>query len=59
MIKTILLLLLLTTPATANNHITADLCLEMSIVLQKHVDSEYIKEQEARELIARCYASIK
>ena len=58
MVKTLLLLLLLTTPATANNYITADLCLEMSIVLQEHVDSGYIKEQSARELIDRCYSSI-
>ena len=58
MVKTLLLLLLLATPATANDHITADLCLEMSIVLQEHVDGGYIKEQVARKLIARCYSSI-
>lgn len=59
MIKALLLLLLLTPLSTANNYITPELCQEMSIVLQEHMDNGYIKEQEARELIARCYASIK
>ena len=58
MVKTLLLLLLLTTPATANNYITPELCQEMSIVLQEHKDNGYIKEQEACKLIARCYSSI-
>ena len=59
MIKTLLLLLLLTTPATAaDNYITPELCQEMSIVLLEHVDNGYIKEHEARELIARCHAAL-
>ena len=58
MVKTLLLLLLLTPLAIATSYITPELCQEMSLVLQEHMDNGYIKEQEARELIARCYASI-
>ena len=58
MIKTILLLLLLTTPAAASDHMTPELCQEIAIVLQEHVDNGYIKEQEADVLLARCNASL-
>ena len=58
MIKTLLLLLLLTPPATANDYITPELCQEITVILNEHKDSGYIKEHEAQELIARCQASL-
>ena len=59
MIKTLLLLLLITTPATAaDSYITPELCQEITVILNEHVDNGYIKEHEAQELIARCQASL-
>ena len=58
MIKTLLLLLLLTTPAFADNYITPELCQEITVILKEHVDGGYIKEHEAQELIARCQAAL-
>ena len=54
MIKTLLLLLLITTPATASDYITPELCQEITTILTEYKDKGYIKEHEAEELIARC-----
>ena len=55
MIKTLLLLLLITTPVATNAYeVTPEQCQEIAEILEEAVREGYIKEQAAKDIKSRC-----